>query len=335
MNEEIDFVLTYLNPNDVEWQAEKNKFIPGEMADVNPNRYREWNNLQYFFRGVEKYAPWVRKVHVVTCGHVPEWLNTNHPKVNIVKHKDYIPADWLPTFSSRCIDMNFHRIPELAEHFVYFNDDMFITNPVEPEDFFKDGKPCDTAILVPNQLKVSGCIALHLAPVVDTAVINSHFDLKKTVRQKRSNWISTKYGRSVIRSMFLMSYPKFCGFKPNHLPYSYLKSTYQTVWNEEAQLCTLASSHRFREVIDVNHWIFTYWQYATNQFYPRKVNDGYCFQLRNVKDAEKAKKSILAKRYKLVCLNDTLEDNSSFETISNCVNMALKTILDQKSMFEQ
>ena len=138
MNQEIDFVLTYLDGNDIEWQKEKNRFSPGGTSDVNPNRYRDWDNLRYFFRAIERFAPWVRKVHIVTWGHIPSWLNADHPKIHIVNHKDYIPEDWLPTFSSRCIDMNLHRIPGLSERFVYFNDDTFLTAPVKEEDFFNE-----------------------------------------------------------------------------------------------------------------------------------------------------------------------------------------------------
>ena len=46
------------------------------------NRYRDWNNLRYWFRGVEKFAPWVRKIHFVTWGHIPDWLDTTNPKIN-------------------------------------------------------------------------------------------------------------------------------------------------------------------------------------------------------------------------------------------------------------
>ena len=33
------------------------------------------------------------------------------------------------------------EIPGLAEHFIYFNDDFFLLNPVKEEDFFIEGKP--------------------------------------------------------------------------------------------------------------------------------------------------------------------------------------------------
>ena len=71
----------------------------------------------------------------------------------IVKHEDYIPEEFLPTFQSRTIDMNFHRIKDLSEHFVYFNDDMFLINPTTKEDFFVNGLPCDSAVMKPAGLE--------------------------------------------------------------------------------------------------------------------------------------------------------------------------------------
>jgi len=72
---------------------------------------------------VEQFAPWVRKIHFVTCGQKPEWLNADHPKLSLVNHSDYIPQQFLPTFNSSLIEIYLHRIPDLTEHFVYFNDD--------------------------------------------------------------------------------------------------------------------------------------------------------------------------------------------------------------------
>ena len=101
----IDFVVTWVDGNDPAWQQEKQKYT-AVNADVRVNRYREWDQLKYWFRAVEKYAPWVNKIHFVTWGHLPEWLDTTNPKLNIVNHKDYIPEEYLPTFSSHTIELH-------------------------------------------------------------------------------------------------------------------------------------------------------------------------------------------------------------------------------------
>ena len=144
----IDFVILWVDGSDKKWLEEKNKYSKKKIDTTNSAiRYRDWDNLRYWFRGVEKFAPWVNKVHFVTYGHLPKWLNVNNPKLNIVKHKDYIPEEYLPTFSSHTIELNLHRIKDLSENFVYFNDDMFLMQPTQKTDFFKKGLPCDSAII--------------------------------------------------------------------------------------------------------------------------------------------------------------------------------------------
>src|SRR5699024_8623571 len=150
MSEAIDFVIIWVDGNDPEWQEDKFKYSEDTDGDKRNIRFRDWDNLQYWFRAVENYAPWVNKVHFVTWGHLPEWLNIEHPKLNIVNHKDFLNKDNLPVFNSCAIEINIHRIPGLAEKFVYFNDDTFLTHPVKPTDFFKNGLPRDEAIPHPT-----------------------------------------------------------------------------------------------------------------------------------------------------------------------------------------
>ena len=81
--DKIDFVVTWVDGSDPIWQKVKNQYS-AEGADTRVTRYRDWDQLKYWFRAVEKYAPWVNKVHFVTFGHLPQWLNTDNPKLNIV-----------------------------------------------------------------------------------------------------------------------------------------------------------------------------------------------------------------------------------------------------------
>jgi len=78
------------------------------LEDANEERYRDWETLRYFFRSVEQNAPWVHKVHLVTCGHLPSWLNKSAPKLNIVDHASFMDERYLPTFSSHAIELNTH-----------------------------------------------------------------------------------------------------------------------------------------------------------------------------------------------------------------------------------
>ena len=132
----IDFVIPWVDGSNLEWCKQKNEYSPSQETDCGENRYRDMGLLRYWFRAVETYAPWVNKVHFITWGHLPQWLNTDCKKLNIVNHKDYIPEKYLPVFSSHPIELNIHRIKGLSEQFVYFNDDMFLNGRVE-ENFFE------------------------------------------------------------------------------------------------------------------------------------------------------------------------------------------------------
>lgn len=86
--------------------------------------------------------PFVRNVYLVVSGEsqIPVWLDRS--KVNVVLHEDIIPERLLPTFNSTTIEMYLCRIPGLAEHFVYSNDDMLAVNSLDAADFFDErGRP--------------------------------------------------------------------------------------------------------------------------------------------------------------------------------------------------
>ena len=87
-------------------------------------------------RSVHLFAPWVRHLYVVTAGQVPAWLDTDHPQVTVVDHRNLLPADALPTFNSQAIETALHRIEGLSDQFVYLNDDFFLGRPLTPQTFF-------------------------------------------------------------------------------------------------------------------------------------------------------------------------------------------------------
>ena len=116
-NFDIDIVVLWVDGSDPEWIKTFNQYAPKDKQkgiDINHERYRDNGLFKFWFRGIEKNAPWVRKIHFVTSGQQPEWLNINHPKLNWVKHEDYIPKEYLPTFSSHPIELFINRIPDYS-----------------------------------------------------------------------------------------------------------------------------------------------------------------------------------------------------------------------------
>ena len=138
----IDIVVPMVFPSDSEWVEQYREACAkaGREAKID-ERVRSWGLERYFFRGIAKFLPFVRKIHLIVSGEsqVPYWLDRS--KVHIVLHKDIIPEELLPMYNSSAIEMWLHNIEGLSETFIYCNDDMIATAPMTAEDFFMDGKP--------------------------------------------------------------------------------------------------------------------------------------------------------------------------------------------------
>lgn len=327
-NQKIDFVIIWVDGADQNWIKERSKYKADTGTDNSTHRFRDWDNLQYWFRGVEKFSPWVNKIHFVTWGHLPSWLNTEHPKLNIVKHSDYIPKEYLPTFSSHPIELNLHRIDGLAEKFVYFNDDMFLIKQTKETDFFKNNLPCDSAIMTVHCYSDEMFV---LAPFRDVGIINRYYSMKNVLKEKPLNWYNFKYGFNMLRNLYLLPCPRFPGFLQQHLPTSFLKSTFEVLWDKEFEILNDASLHKFRTVQDVNQWLFKEWQMASNKFYPRKLSIGASIPLYQL---DKACKYIRKQKGEMICINDHNMTDEEFESTKEKVKSAFNEILPKKSKFE-
>ena len=330
----IDFVLIWVDGNDPEWRAEKDKYDPNVDEETSANsevRYRDWDNLQYWFRGVEKYAPWVNKIHFVTWGHLPEWLDTTNPKLNIVKHSDFIPEEYLPTFSSHTIELNLHRIEGLAEQFVYFNDDIFLNKPVSPEDFFKDGLPCETAALDCIYFGKDSAGFFHGADII---IINSHFNKKQAIKKDWKKWLSLKNGRgNVLKTVMLYYWPWFPGLFYQHVSSSYLKSTYETVWKEEFDTLNETCMHKFRQMGDVNQWVMKFWQLASGQFNVRPRSFAHCYHVKK-STFKPMCRDLKNQTHAMICINDNA-CTFHFEAKKERVIALMDQNLPEKSSFEK
>lgn len=140
----VDVVYTWVDSEDSKWQSEYETALI-KYGDSSPRtasdivRFQDREELKYSLRSLEMFAPWVNHIFIVTNGQVPSWLNPDDSKVSIVTHDQIFEnlAD-LPTFNSHAIEANLHRIPGLSEHFLYFNDDVFLADWCTPKTFFSD-----------------------------------------------------------------------------------------------------------------------------------------------------------------------------------------------------
>lgn len=338
VNHPIDFVLPWVDGNDPAWRAEKQRATAADASgDGRDIRFRDWDLLRYWFRGIETFAPWVNKIHFITWGHLPSWLNTGHAKLHIVRHEDYIPKEYLPTFSANTIEMNLHRLEGLSEHFVYFNDDMFLLRAMQPEAFFQNGLPCDTAAMNPAdtlQLSRAGSDdrVNHFA-FNDMQYLNRRYTLRSTVKSHPGKWLNYRYGTYAIRNLLLLMWPRFCGFVDFHLPQAYLKSSFAAAWADEENILRHTCLSPLRSDQDVNQWYVRYRQLAENRFVPVKpiTDASFC-----IDGSDALHKVIRTAAKPMICLNDSpLITNELYETEKERLQKSFETILNQKSEFEK
>jgi len=329
----VDIVLLWVDGNDPEWQTEYNKHASVKLEN-NIVRFRDWDILPYMFRSFERFMPWVRKIHFVTWGHLPSWLDINHPKLNIVKHEEYIDNTYLPVFSANPIEIVLHQIDDLSEKFIYFNDDTFIISKIEQERFFENGLPRDA--LVSNALSSSSGVG-HFV-LNDLEILNRHFDKRTAFKRHFGKWINLKYGTDNLRTLALLPWRRFTGFVDWHMPQPFLKSVFDEVWEKEAKVLQQTMQSRFRACENVNQYLFRYWQLASGQFVPVSMKDtSYITLSMDALQSGTVEQMITSGNYAMICLNDgeTIQSDADFEEAKQLIQHAFEKILPKKSEFER
>lgn len=333
----IDIVIPWVDPSDEKWQKNREKYsTKSSDTDDRDARYRDWEQLRYVFRGIEKNCSWLNKVFFITAGQIPSWLNTECSKLIVIDHIDYIPKKYLPTFSANPIELNLFRIEDLSDTFIYFNDDTFVLKELKEELFFKNDLPVYPAILHANtssdRSKVMPYIYLN-----NRLVINEHFD-KTDIFKHKEKWFSLKNNglRSVIENCFNICYPEIIGLYNSHLPTPMLKRTMEEVWEEEPELLDETSRHRFRDKRDVNQYLFRYWDLMSGNFYP--IDPKRLGREINISEdkLDEICKTVAEKKYPMICLNDSDEiTKDRFSFVRDKINNSFMSLFPERSMFEK
>ena len=289
----IDIVVTYVDDSDVVWQ----QAVAQYNVVLNSKRYRSWNIFQYWFRGIEKFMPWIRTIHLVVSNieQVPDWIDQN--KVHVVLHKDIIPEQLLPTFNSTTIEMYLHNIPNLAEHFIYSNDDMLAINQLCIEDFFKNGLP--------------------IYELVERTTNKNIFRMQC----KNSYNLALRLSGSQNRDANYYFYIKH---SMDPMLKSICEEVHQKVGDEIFKKCT-----KFREPWNFTQYLFPDYTIMTK----RAVLGNMPLRYFKMSDCDSAVECIRKKLSKVICVNDTnqVED---FEKCCLQIKSSLNTILKETSQFE-
>lgn len=150
---QIDVVFTWVDGNDPEHKKKIAPFLtPRDRASddvAGPTRYRSVGEIFYSVASVLRFAPFVRKIFIVTDNQNPnldKFIEANFPDnkipIEIVDHKVIFRGyeNYLPVFNSRAVETCIYRIPGLSENYVYFNDDFFLIRPIKQSDWYVDDK---------------------------------------------------------------------------------------------------------------------------------------------------------------------------------------------------
>ena len=332
-NSNIDIIVYWVDGNDIEWQRKKSLYKGTSGQDFSPSRYRDWDNLIYLFRGIEKYTPWIRKVYFVSDGQIPRWMNTNNKKLVLVDHKDFIPKEYLPVFNANPIEINFHRINGLSEQFIAMNDDFFFTAPLLPEDFFQRGKPVDILMEYPVMCSGKNPVFSHLL-VNDFNIIGKYYDRRQYRKTLKRKFLSIKYGKYVLYNLInlIVPYTNFYGIHTPHFARPYLKSVFSEVWENEEEILKETSSHRFRDEHDVNIYLFRVWNLMKGNFVPgniHKIGKAFFIVDKNMAPCH----AIETQKYKMICINDDC-DEETYLYMKEQVIRSFNKILPEKCSFE-
>ena len=328
----IDIIIPWVNSNDHIWQGIYEKCLGTECIDT--CRFQSWDNLQYIFRGIEEFMPWINRVFLITWGHLPEWLNVDCKRLCIVRHDEYIPVEYLPTFNSNTIEMNYWRISELSENFILFNDDLFPLRQITKDYYFKDGLPCEEAVETHFILKADKGLDLQMnyACVNNMVILNRHFDKREVVTKNKEKWFSPLYGERVKQNENLQFWNNFESFVYPHEAMPMKKSVMREIWEKEPEILDIASRNKFRAHSDVTQRLVTMWQICSGEFAPTKYRGKlYILNKDNYLDAAE---DIRKRAYPIISLNETVT-GEDFEIVKKEINAALEEILPNKSSFEK
>lgn len=286
VNFPIDAVYLWVDGGDADWQKRKAEHQPkkedsyGDQA-AGVYRFRNSNELKYAVRSLKQNAPWIRKVWIVTDNQLPAWLNEGHPDVEVVDHRDFIPKEFRPTFSSHVIASHLHRIKGVAEHFLYLNDDVFFSGRSVPENWF-----------TPNGIALSQ---------TGRAILPAKSSDRSTlVKDSRRTTVAALTEHKVSVSSLGLG----------HGPMPWTKEILKQIWKEFPKEMTATSSSKFRAASDmVPDWLVSQYGSHLQQAIRGEFHDGLYVAMHRRGNWRLINRLLFSKvPAHYVCLNDGTTD---------------------------
>lgn len=148
--EKIDAVITWVDGSKPDYQRKLKEYLTDN--NTLKRQYFQANEINLCVASIVKYAPFIRKIFIVTDKQRPNLDSIKHlvtlDKVEIIDHEEIFRdnKDCLPTFNIRSIDALLFKIKKLSDKFIYFNDDMFLVKETSQEDWFINNKAVLTGV---------------------------------------------------------------------------------------------------------------------------------------------------------------------------------------------
>jgi hypothetical protein len=309
----IDAVFTWVDGSDPEWLRRKADALgaPDGMLHAvaaNSSRYHNRDELRYAMRSLHSFAPWLRRIFLVTDSQLPSWLDPNHPMVTVVTHAElFADLGGQSSFNSHAIESRLHRIEGLAEHFLYFNDDVFLGRPLLPTHFFH-ANGIAKFFLSPAQFGLGA--ATPSDPPVNAAGKNNRRHIQR------------QFGVTITQKM-------------RHTPFALRRSIMHQIEAMLAADVQATARHRFRHHGDLSipSSLHQYWAYLTAQAVPADIEYEYADLGHPSTPARLAE--LLARRHRDVfCLNDTDSDPRAIDEQENMLADFLPRYLPFPAPFE-
>jgi hypothetical protein len=269
----IDAVYTWVNHADVDWQKNWTSTFPED--DFDPDRYTSNDELRYSLRSLNKFAPWLNRIYIVSNCSRPHWLSEDL-KVVWVKHEEIFPDESvLPTFNSHAIEACLHRIEGLSENFLYLNDDFVLNQPCLPNDFFDE-------------------VGRSLAYFESYGMVDSNAGRDEAL----DYLVASNNSRNLLKTVFSEYNARHLH---RHVPYALKKSVLQEIEDRFPEVINTTREAKLRSSTDVNLTSFFYHHFAYASGAAVKADaTGLIVRPNNVEQ-------VIGKhayKYKLLCFND-------------------------------
>ena len=233
---EVDVVYTWVDSQDADWRTLYGEYAENGAVggDRGADRFLSRDELRYSLRSLVKFAPWVRTVYVISNCKPPEWFDETNQRVRWIYHDEIIDPVHLPTFNSHAIETSIHKVPNLSEHFLYFNDDLFVMRPLKKSDFF-----------VPNGLAK---VRPEKYGIVHGEVDPADPDYINAARN--------------VQALLQAQFDKTATRPHTHSPQSMKRSVAQASEETFADAFEATRSNRFRSITDISPTSFLYPNFA-------------------------------------------------------------------------